>query len=85
MNEFRLGIQPSERYACSAQRQHDREFPSSSVSKAYPQGNSNGGLGSIYFGSLNSLGSSQYLPSIELSTTSQITDNLTKIVWAAES
>ena len=43
-----------------------------------PQGNSNGGLGAIYFTGLNYLGSSQYLPSIELSTTSQITDNLTK-------
>lgn len=42
------------------------------------QGNSNGGLGAIYFTGLNYLGSSQYLPSIELSTTSQITDNLTK-------
>ncbi len=45
-----------------------------------PQGNSNGGLGSIFLTGLNNLGSSQYLPSIELSTTSQITDNLTKIV-----
>ena len=43
-----------------------------------PQGNSNGGLGAIYFTGLNYLGSSQYLPSIELSTTSQITDNVTK-------
>lgn len=43
-----------------------------------PQGNANGGLGAIYFTGLNYLGSSQYLPSIELSTTSQITDNLSK-------
>ena len=57
-----------------------KEFPRSSASQGIPQGNSNGGLGSIYFTGLNSLGSSQYLPSIELSTTSQITDNLTKIV-----
>jgi Carboxypeptidase regulatory-like domain/TonB dependent receptor len=45
-----------------------------------PQGNSNGGLGSIFFTGLNTLGSNQYLPSIELSTTSQITDNVTKTV-----
>ncbi len=43
-----------------------------------PQDNSNGGLGAIYITGLNTLGSNQYLPSIELSTTSQFTDNLTK-------
>jgi hypothetical protein len=43
-----------------------------------PQGNSNGGLGSIFIAGLTTLGSNQYLPSIELSTTSQVTDNLTK-------
>jgi Carboxypeptidase regulatory-like domain len=43
-----------------------------------PQGNSNGGLGSIFISGLNTLGSNQFLPSIELSTTSQVTDNLTK-------
>jgi Carboxypeptidase regulatory-like domain/TonB dependent receptor len=43
-----------------------------------PQGNSNGGLGSLFISGLNTLGSNQFLPSIELSTTSQLTDNLTK-------
>jgi hypothetical protein len=43
-----------------------------------PQGNSNGGLGTFFFTGLNQLGSNGYLPSIELSTTSQFTDNLTK-------
>jgi hypothetical protein len=43
-----------------------------------PQGNSNGGLGSLFITGLNTLGSNQFLPSIELSTTSQLTDNLTK-------
>jgi Carboxypeptidase regulatory-like domain/TonB dependent receptor len=43
-----------------------------------PQENSNGGLGSIFITGLNTLGSNQFLPSIELSTTSQITDNVTK-------
>ena len=43
-----------------------------------PQEGSNGGLGSIFLTGLNTLGSNQYLPSIELSTTSQFTDNLTK-------
>ena len=43
-----------------------------------PQGNSNGGLGSIFISGLNTLGSNQFMPSIELSTTFQVTDNLTK-------
>jgi hypothetical protein len=43
-----------------------------------PQGDSNGGLGSIFIAGLNTLGSNQFLPSIELSTTGQVTDNLTK-------
>src|ERR1700742_2191578 len=42
------------------------------------QGNSNGGLGTFFISGLNQLGSNQFLPSIELSTTSQVTDNLTK-------
>jgi len=77
VNEFRLGynhlratrVQP---YANTS------GIPEQYGIQGVPQGNSNGGLGSIYFGSLNSLGSSQYLPSLELSTTSQITDNVTK-------
>jgi hypothetical protein len=39
---------------------------------------SNGGLGSFFISGLNQLGSNQFLPSIELSTTSQVTDNVTK-------
>jgi hypothetical protein len=45
-----------------------------------PQGNSNGGLGSIYLTGLSTLGSNGYLPSFEYSDTSQITDNVTKTV-----
>jgi len=77
VNEFRLGynhlsvsrVQPNA---------NTEGIPAQFGIQGVPQGNSNGGLGSIYLGSLNSLGSSQYLPSIELSTTSQITDNVTK-------
>ncbi len=43
-----------------------------------PQVASNGGLGTFFISGLNQLGSNQFLPSIELSTTSQVTDNLTK-------
>jgi hypothetical protein len=43
-----------------------------------PQVASNGGLGSIFISGLTTLGSNQYLPSIEYSNTLQFTDNLTK-------
>ncbi len=43
-----------------------------------PNNASNGGLGSIFFTGLNTLGSNEYLPSIELSTNTEITDNVTK-------
>lgn len=39
---------------------------------------SNGGLGSLFITGLTTLGSNEFLPSIELSTTSQFTDNVTK-------
>ncbi len=45
-----------------------------------PQVPANGGLGTIFITGLNTLGSNQFLPSIETSLTSQYMDNLTK-VW----
>lgn len=44
-----------------------------------PQVPHNGGLGSIFFAGLNTLGSNQFLPSVESSSTYQFTDNVTKI------
>ena len=76
-NEFRLGY--NHLRASRVQPNANTEgIPEQFGIQGVPQGNSNGGLGSIYFTGLNYLGSSQYLPSIELSTTSQITDNVTK-------
>ena len=43
-----------------------------------PAGESNGGLGGIFPTGLGNLGSSGYLPSIELSTNTQISDNVTR-------
>lgn len=43
-----------------------------------PQVTDNGGLGSIFIAGLTTLGSNQYLPSVEYSNTLQFTDNLTK-------
>ncbi len=45
-----------------------------------PQVPSNGGLGSFFIAGLNTLGSNEYLPSIEYSNTLQFTDNLTKVL-----
>jgi hypothetical protein len=77
VNEFRLGynhlsvsrVQPNANTA---------GIPAQFGIQGISQANSNGGLGSIFMTGLNQLGSSQYMPSIELSTTSQITENLTK-------
>ena len=78
-NEFRLGY--NHLRASRVQPNANTEgIPQQFGIQGVPQGNSNGGLGSIYFTGLNYLGSSQYLPSIELSTTSQITDNVTKML-----
>ena len=43
-----------------------------------PEGESNGGLGGIFPTGLGNLGSSGYLPSIELSTNTQVSDNVTR-------
>lgn len=43
-----------------------------------PQVPDNGGLGSIFIQGLTTLGSNQFLPSVEYSTTLQATDNLSK-------
>ncbi len=44
-----------------------------------PQFSGNGGLPAIYVGSLNTLGSNAYLPSNEITQTTQATENLTKM------
>jgi hypothetical protein len=77
VNEIRLGYNRLDT---------SRDQPNASTSgipaqfgiQGVPQGNSNGGLGSLFITGLNTLGSNQYLPSIELSTTTQISDNVTK-------
>ena len=45
-----------------------------------PQVASNGGLGSFFIAGLTTLGSNEYLPSIEYSNTLQFSDNLTKVL-----
>jgi hypothetical protein len=77
VNEFRLGY--NHLSATRTQPNANTEgIPAQFGIQGVPQGNSNGGLGTIFLTGLNQLGSNGYLPSIELSTTSQLTDNLTK-------
>jgi len=79
VNEFRLGYN----HLSATRTQPNANttgIPAQFGIQGVPQGNSNGGLGTIFLTGLNQLGSNDYLPSIELSTTSQITDNLTKTV-----
>jgi len=79
VNEFRLGYNN-----LSATRTQPNAstagIPIQFGIQGVAQGNSNGGLGTIFLAGLNQLGSNDYLPSIELSTTSQITDNVTKVL-----
>ena len=44
-----------------------------------PQVTDNGALGSIFITGLNTLGSNEFLPSVEYNSTAQFTDNMTKI------
>ena len=44
-----------------------------------PQVTDNGGLGSLFITGLNTLGSNEFLPSVEYNSTVQFTDNITKI------
>jgi hypothetical protein len=77
VNEFRLGY--SNLSATRKQPNADTSgIPDQYGIQGVNSSNSNGGLGTFTITGLNQLGSSGYLPSIELSTTSQITDNLTK-------
>jgi hypothetical protein len=79
VNEFRLGYN----HLSVSRVQPNAEttgIPAKYGIQGIPQGNSNGGLGSIFLTGMSQLGSSQYMPSIELSTTSQLTENLTKTV-----
>jgi hypothetical protein len=79
VNEVRLGY--NNLSATRKQPNADTDgIPDQFGIQGVSQGNSNGGLGTFNIAGLNQLGSSGYLPSIELSTTSQITDNLTKTI-----
>lgn len=80
VNEARIGVN---RIATTRVQPFSNELsniPGQFGIQGVPQVPSNGGLGSIFITGLNTLGSNQFLPSIENSQTSQYMDNLTK-VW----
>jgi Carboxypeptidase regulatory-like domain len=84
VNEARIGVN---RIATTRVQPFNNDLsniPGQFGIQGVPQVPSNGGLGSIFIAGLNTLGSNQFLPSIENSQTSQYMDNLTK-VWGKQS
>ncbi len=77
VNEFRAGFN---RISTSRVQPFATTYgiPAQFGIQGVPQVSSNGGLGSFFITGLTSLGSSQFMPSIEYSNTLQFTDNLTK-------
>jgi len=80
VNEARLGVN---RIATTRVQPFSNDLsniPGRFGIQAVPQVPFNGGLGTIFITGLNTLGSNQFLPSVETSLTTQYMDNLTK-VW----
>lgn len=77
VNEFRAGFNRihTNRLQPNASQLN---IPAQFGIQGIPQVSSNGGLGSFFISGLSTLGSNQYLPSIEYSNTLQFADNLTK-------
>lgn len=78
VNEARVGF--SRMTATRLQPNADELTASSQFGiQGIPQVPDNGGLGSFFLSGLTTLGSNEYLPSVEYSNTLQFTDNVTKI------
>ncbi len=77
VNEARLGFN---RISTTRVQPNDSTLgiPAEFGIQGIPQVPYNGGLGSLFIAGLTTLGSNQYLPSVEYSNTYQFTDNLTK-------
>jgi hypothetical protein len=80
INEARIGVNRIATNRVQPFANDLSNIPGTFGIQGVPQVPGNGGLGSIFITGLNTLGSNQFLPSIETSLTSQYTDNLTK-VW----
>jgi hypothetical protein len=79
VNEARLGFN---RIGSSRLQPYANQMgiPAQFGIQGVPQVPLNGGLGSIYFTGLNTLGSNDFLPSAEYNSTFQFTDNATKVM-----
>ena len=83
VNEARIGVNRIETTRVQPFSNDLSNIPGRFGIQGVPQVPSNGGLGTIFITGLNTLGSNQFLPSIENSQTSQYMDNLTK-VWGKQ-
>ncbi len=77
LNEVRLGFN---RIATTRTQPNSGTLgiPAQFGIQGVPQVTDNGGLGSLFIAGLTTLGSNQFLPSVEYSNTLQFTDNITK-------
>jgi Carboxypeptidase regulatory-like domain/TonB-dependent Receptor Plug Domain/TonB dependent receptor len=80
VNEARIGVNRIASNRVQPFSNDLSDIPGRFGIQGVPQVSGNGGLGSIFITGLNTLGSNQFLPSIETSLTSQYMDNVTK-VW----
>jgi hypothetical protein len=80
INEARIGVNRIATTRVQPFSDKLTDIPGSFGIQGVPQVPFNGGLGTIFITGLNTLGSNQFLPSVETSLTSQYMDNLTK-VW----
>src|SRR6202171_2753673 len=80
INEARIGVNRIATTRVQPFSDKLTDIPGSFGIQGVPQVPFNGGLGTIFITGLNTLGSNQFLPSVETSLTSQYMDNVTK-VW----
>ncbi len=79
VNEFRVGLNYLHTTRVSPSANDLSDIPGSFGILGIPQDSENGGLPAFGFGGLQKLGSNAFLPSGEVSSTFQLSDNLTKI------
>jgi hypothetical protein len=79
INEVRAGLNYLHTTRVSPLSNDLSDIPGSFGILGIPQDSENGGLPAFGFGGLQTLGSNAFLPSDEVSSTFQLTDNLTKI------
>ena len=79
VNQFKAGLNYLHTTRTGPEGANSSNIPGQFGIQGIPQGHLNGGLPSIQFGGLSTLGSNAFLPSDEVSQTIQFTDDFTKI------